>query len=64
MIEMVVLNLPKLDLRAPLIGLAQMKGNAQAAGFPTVAMDFNLWLWRRLVKQGKDIIGHIQIIHL
>ena len=53
MIEMVVLNLPKLDLRAPLIGLAQMKGNAQAAGFPTVAMDFNLWLWRRLVKQGK-----------
>lgn len=53
MIDMVVMNLPKLDLRAPLIGLAQIKGNAQTAGFSCVAMDFNLWLWRRLVKEGK-----------
>jgi len=55
MVDLFVLNLPKVDLRAPSLALAQLKACAEHDGFTTRAFDLNIWLWRKLVVMG---LGH------
>lgn len=47
-----IFNVPKMDLRAPSIGLAQLNGSVKGAGFSSKAFDLNVLLWRELSKIG------------
>lgn len=50
-----IFNVPKMDLRAPSIGLAQLNGSVKQEGFNSTAFDLNILLWRHFSQQDK---GH------
>ena len=47
-----IFNVPKMDLRAPSIGLAQLNGSVKGAGLTSKAFDLNILMWRELSKLG------------
>jgi radical SAM superfamily enzyme YgiQ (UPF0313 family) len=52
MYDFCIFNVPKMDLRAPSIGLAQLNGSVKHAGYTSTTFDLNILLWRELVQQG------------
>lgn len=50
MTDIVLISLPKLDTRAPLLSLGQLKSSVQTGGFSCKTFDFNMWLYQKTKK--------------
>ncbi len=52
MLDFLIFNIPKMDLRAPSIALGLLKATTEHDGFKSRAYDLNIDLWRMMIKDG------------
>ena len=47
MTDIALISLPKLEIKAPLLALGQLKSCVESNGFTCKTFDFNMWLYQK-----------------